>query len=492
MTDQRLVALDFGAESGRTIVGRFDGDRLSIESVHRYANTPVRLNGTLYWDFPRQFGDILAGLAKAARDGPVASVAVDTWGVDYGFIDARGRLLANPVHYRDTRHEAMPEAAFAVVPRDEVYCRHRHPDHVHQHDLPAAQRGAGGGPHPRAGADRLLMMPDLFSHFLCGSTVAEYTEASTSRRLDPWTRDWARPLFDVSASRPTSCPRSCRPGRCSGELLPEVAEETGLAGTKVVATAAHDTASAVAATPLAGPSTAYISSGTWSLVGLEVAEPLVNERTQAANITNEGGYGGTITLLKNVMGLWLVQQCRSALWRPDERPTYEELSRLARRRRPPPPSWTRPTSASCGQATCLRGCASSAPRPGSPSRRTRPRCCGSSSRASRTATRSSWTSWPTITGRPVEQIHIVAVAANNELLCQLTADISGRQVVAGPVEATAIGNIAIQAIAAGELADIGEARELDRALLPDGPTSRATTGPRPAAGMPRSWRRRAP
>ena len=321
------MALDFGAESGRTIVGRFDGDQLSIEPVHRYPNTPVRMGGTLYWDFPRQFGDILGGLERAAVDGPVASVAVDTWGVDYGFIDARGRLLANPVHYRDTRHEKMPEIAFETVPRAEIYAAtgiqfmsintlFQLLSEVRAQDPLLDQ------------ADRLLMMPDLLNHFLCGSVVAEYTEATTSQCLDPWTRDWARPLFERLGIPTHFLPEVVPPGTILGELLPGVAEQTGLSGTRVVAAAAHDTASAVAGTPLAGPSTAYISSGTWSLVGLEVPDPVVDERALAANVTNEGGYGGTITLLKNVMGLWFVQQCRSALWSPDERPSYEELSTM--------------------------------------------------------------------------------------------------------------------------------------------------------------------
>ncbi len=331
MTDRRglrYVALDFGAESGRTIVGRFDGDQLSIEPVHRYPNVPVRMGGTLYWDFPRQFGDILGGLERAAVDGPVASVAVDTWGVDYGFIDARGRLMANPVHYRDTRHEKMPEVAFGIVPREEVYAA-TGIQFMSINTLFQLLSEVRAGDPLLEQADRLLMMPDLFNHFLCGSNVAEYTEATTSQCLDPWTRDWARPLLDRLGIPTHFLPEVVPPGTILGELLPGVAEQAGLSGTKVVAAAAHDTASAVAGTPLAGPSTAYISSGTWSLVGLEVPGPVVDERALAANVTNEGGYGGTITLLKNVMGLWFVQQCRSALWAPDARPSYEELSAMA-------------------------------------------------------------------------------------------------------------------------------------------------------------------
>jgi rhamnulokinase len=415
--------------------------------------------GTLYWDFPRQLQDIFDGLARAAADGQVASVAVDTWGVDYGFIDARGRLVANPVHYRDTRHEGMPEAAFETVPRDELYMatgiQFMSINTLFQ--LLSEVRAAD----PVLGqADKLLMMPDLFHHFLCGSVAAEYTEASTSQCLDPHSRDWARPLFERLGVPTHFLPEVVPPGTELGALLPEVAEQTGLSGTKVVAAAAHDTASAVAGTPLAGPSTAYISSGTWSLVGLEVRAPVIDERALAANITNEGGYGGTITLLKNVMGLWLIQQCRNALWSPDERPTYEELSRLAAAA-PAETAFIDPTDGRFlwpgDMPSRVRDFCTETRQAAPPDTATLLRVILESLAHSYTSVVEELTA---VTGQPIKQIHIVGGGANNELLCQLTADVSGRQVRAGPVEATAIGSIAIQAITAGELDDIGQAREL--------------------------------
>jgi len=455
----RYVALDFGAESGRTVVGRFDGDQLSIEPVHRYANTPVRLAGTLYWDFPRQFGDIRDGLQRAAVDGPVASVAIDTWGVDYGFIDARGRLLANPVHYRDSRHEGMPEVAFTTVPREEIYGATGIQIMSINTLFQLLAEARSDDPILR-GADRLLMMPDLFNHFLCGSVVAEYTEATTSGCLDPWTRDWARPLFERLGIPTHFLPEVVPPGTVLGELLPEVAEQTGLSGTKVVATAAHDTAAAVAGTPLAGPSTAYISSGTWSLVGLEVAAPVIDERTLAANITNEGGYGGTITLLKNVMGLWLVQQCRSTLWDAHQRPSYEELSAMAAEA-PSGTAFIDPTDQRFlwpgDMPSRIRDFCAESGQPAPADTATLLRVILESLALKYSAV---FDELAGVTGQPIAEVHVVGGGVNNALLCQLTADVSGRPVVAGPVEATAIGNIAIQAIAAGELADIGQARQL--------------------------------
>jgi rhamnulokinase len=455
----RYVALDFGAESGRTIVGRFDGDQLAIQPVHRYANTPVRMAGTLYWDFPRQLNDIFDGMRRAAADGPVASVSVDTWGVDYGFIDDRGRLMANPVHYRDTRHEGMLEAAFKIVPRDEIYMA-TGIQFMSINTLYQLLSEVRDEDPILKDADTLLMMPDIFNHFLCGASVAEYTDASTGQMLDPWTRDWAGPLLERLGIPSHFLPEIVPPGTGLGQLLNEVADSTGCRSTAVIAGASHDTPSAVAAIPLRDTATAYISSGTWSLVGLEVDEPVVNEASLAANLTNEGGYGGTITLLRNVMGLWLVQQCRSALWPGDGAPSYEQICDLAE--------------------SGARGSAFIDPDdprflwPGDMPTRIREFCL----ETGQVVPYESATLWRVIfeslalkyawvvdrlsevTGRTIDRIHVVGGGSQNRLLCQMTADASQREVVAGPVEATAIGNIAIQAITGGELSDLAQARQL--------------------------------
>ena len=398
-------------------------------------------------------------MGKAAEGGPVHSVSVDTWGVDYGFIDARGRLMANPVHYRDTRHEKMPEVAFEIVPRDEIYMAtgiqfmsintlYQLLSEVQAHD-PILE-----------GADKLLMMPDLFNHFLCGSDVAEYTEATTGQTLDPWTHDWARPLFDRLGIPTHFLPQIVEPGTVLGPLLKEVAEATGCGDARVVAGASHDTPSAVAAIPLAGPSTAYISSGTWSLVGLEVHDPVVNEASLAANLTNEGGYGGTITLLRNVMGLWLVQQSRKALWPGDDAPSYAEICELAEQGTPGT-AFVDPDDSRFlwpgDMPTRIREFCAETGQPVPHETTTLWRVIFDS-----LALKYDWVvdQLGAVTGRDIDQIHIVGGGSQNELLCQITADVSGREVVAGPVEATAIGNIAIQAITAGELRDLAQAREL--------------------------------
>ncbi len=468
MTDQRtlrLAAVDLGAESGRVLIGTFDGGRIAIEEVQRFPNVPVRVGGTLHWDALRLFGDIATGLRKAGAAGDVASVAVDTWGVDFGLLDERGRLLANPVHYRDARTDGMVERAFGLVPRDEIYgttgIQFMAINTVYQ----LLAMASTDDPLLRH-ADRLLMMADLFAHFLSGASVAEYTLASTSQALDARARDWARPMLERLGIPTGLLPEIVAPGTNVGRLTGDLAAASGLAATRVVLPGSHDTASAVVGTPIASPSTAYLSSGTWSLVGLEVPEPVISDVSLAANLTNEGGVAGTIRLLRNVVGLWLVQESRRALWPDREAPTYEELAGLADTARPftafidpdderflrpgDLPARVREFCAETGQpvpqdtATLIRVLLESL--------------------ALRYA--AAIDQLAAAAGHPVDALHVVGGGSNHRLLCRLTAGATGLPVRAGPVEATAIGNLAVQAIAAGELASVAEARELAARSFP--------------------------
>jgi rhamnulokinase len=455
----RLVAVDLGAESGRAVVGSFDGGRLALEDAHRFANVPVTLAGTLHWDVLRLFGDIVTGLRRAAGGGHVTSVGVDTWGVDFGLLDERGRLLGNPVHYRDARTAGIPELAFRTVPRDEIY-RATGIQLMPINTLFQLLSMVRAGDPLLRHADRLLLMGDLFAHFLCGTSVAEYTNASTSQCLDPFTRDWARPLLDRLGIPTGFLPEIVQPGTVLGPLRADVAAATGLAGTLVVAPGSHDTASAVVGAPLSGPTTAFLSSGTWSLVGLEVATPVVSDVTLAANLTNEGGVAGTIRLLRNVMGLWLIQESRHALWPAGDGPSYEELAALAGAAPaftafidPDDERFLRPGD----MPARVRAFCRETGQPEPPDTPTLVRVLLESlalryARAIDELTAAS--------GHPIEAIHVVGGGANHRLLCRLTAGATGLPVRAGPVEAAAIGNIAVQAIAAGELASVAEAREL--------------------------------
>jgi rhamnulokinase len=455
----RFAAADLGAESGRVVVGSFDGSTLAMEDVHRFPNIPVTVAGTLHWDFLRLFGEVTAGLRKAGAVAPVASVAVDTWGVDFGFLDARGRLLANPVHYRDARTDGMVEAGFEIVPRDELYgttgIQIMQINTLYQ--LLSLVRSAD----PLLGqADRLLFMADLFAHFLSGATVAEYTLASTSACLDAAARDWARPILARFGIPPSLLPEVAAPGTVLGSLRDELAGAAGLGRTQVVLPGSHDTASAVAGTPLASARTAYISSGTWSLVGLETPEPVISPASLAANLTNEGGVGGTIRLLRNVVGLWLVQESRRALWPVGDAPSYEELAAMAEAA----PAFT--AFIDPDDERFLR--------PGDLPARVRAFCeetgqpvpadTGTLVRVLLESLALRYAiaidELAAASGHPIDAIHVVGGGSNNRFLCRLTANATGLPVRAGPVEATAIGNLAVQAIAAGELGNVAQAREL--------------------------------
>lgn len=455
----RLAAVDIGAESGRVLVGTFDGSHLAISDVHRFTNAPVVLAGTLHWDFLSLFREVSAGLRRAGADGPVASVAVDTWGVDFGLLDGRGRLLANPVHYRDARTVGMVEAACAMVPREEIYATtgiQFMPINTLYQLLSMVRAN-----DPLLGqADRLLLMGDLFAHFLSGTSVAEYTNASTSQCLDARARDWARPMLDRLGIPTAMLPDIVDPGTILGPLRAEIADAPGLAATRVVAPGSHDTASAVVGAPLDSPGTAFLSSGTWSLLGLEVPAPVISPASLAANLTNEGGVAGTIRLMRNVVGLWLVQESRRALWPAGDGPAYDKLAAIAetapaftafidpddeRFLRPGDiPAHVRAFCAETGQPvpddvpTLLRVVLESL--------------------ALRYADVIGQLS--AATGRTITSVHVVGGGANHRLLCHLTAGATGLPVRAGPVEATAAGNLAVQAIAAGELGSIAEAREL--------------------------------
>ena len=455
----RLAAIDLGAESGRVLVGTFDGGRLAIEDVHRFPNTPVSVAGTLHWDVLRLFGDITTGLRKAGAAGDIASVGVDTWGVDFGLLDERGRLLANPVHYRDARTDGMVEAAFGMVPKAELYAttgiQFMAINTVYQ--LLAMARA--DDPLLRH-ADRLLMTADLFAHFLSGASVSEYTLASTSQALDARARDWARPMLERLGIPTGLLPEIVVPGTVVGGLQGDLADATGLGATTVVLPGSHDTASAVAGTPLASASTAYVSSGTWSLIGLEVPEPVISDVSLAANLTNEGGVGGTIRLLRNVVGLWLVQESRRALWPGGDGPTYEKLAAMAETAPaftafidPDDERFLRPGDLPAR----VRAFCSETGQPVPPDAATLMRVL-LESLALRYAAAIDQLSGAV--GRPITGVHIVGGGANHRLLCHLTAGATGLPVRAGPVEATAIGNLAVQAIAAGQLASVAEAREL--------------------------------
>lgn len=449
----RLAAVDLGAESGRVVVGSFDGDRLTIDEVHRFPNRPVEIAGTLHWDVLRLFADVVDGVRAA---GKVASVGIDTWGVDFGLIDRHGRLVGNPVHYRDRRTEGMIERAFRLVPREEIYAR-TGIQFIPINTLYQLLALAESDDPQLALADRLLTMPALLAFWLTGAQADEFTDASTTQCYDPRARAWAGDMLE----------RLGIPARIFGQVvLPgtEVGKprsELGLDAERVIAPGTHDTASAVAAVPFASQrDAAYISSGTWSLVGIETNQPVINDQALAANITNEGGVSGTFRVLKNVMGLWLLQECRRAWAAQGTDLSYEELLRQAEATPaftalidPDDESLLRPGDM---PARIVHLAAKSGrPLPMEPGPIAR---CILESLAMKY--RLTVQQLEQVSGTKIRTIHVVGGGANNQLLCQMTADACERPVLAGPVEATAIGNLLVQAISLRLVLRLEEAREL--------------------------------
>jgi rhamnulokinase len=468
MAQSVALAVDLGASSGRVVAGGFDGRRLELEELHRFANGPVSLGGELVWDLVRLWQEVLVGLrAAAARHGGDAqSVGVDTWGVDFSLLTADDALLANPVCYRDARTRGMLAAAEAVVPREEIFAatglQFMEINSLYQ--LLALKRR-----HPSllTAADRLLMIPDLCHWLLAGERSNERTNATTSQCFDPRRGDWA---FDMLHR--FGLPRQifgpvAEPGTDLGPLRPDVAAETGLRGVNVVLPGTHDTASAVAAVPASEPPCSqpdwcYVSLGTWALVGAELDRPLVTAECLARNFTNEGGVGGTTRLLKNVSGLWLVQQCRASWQRAGRDWTWEELTAQAAAAAPlvtlVDPNHESLVAPS-DMPEAIRALARDRGEPV-------PDSVGAVVRAAlesvAAAIRRTVGELDHLLGRRVGRIHVVGGGVKNALLCQMVADATDRPVIAGPVEATAMGNLLVQLLARDGRVDLAAVRSVVR------------------------------
>jgi rhamnulokinase len=449
--DGVFVAVDLGASSGRVVAARVGPSRLELHELHRFPNEPVALPDGLHWDILRLYREVLHGLrAAAGGPDPVTSVGVDGWGVDYGLLDETGALLGNPYSYRDARTAGVADKVHARLPFEELYARtgiQRLPFNT------IYQLAAAAGTPQLEAARTLLLLPDLLGYWLTGSAGAERTNASTTALLDVRSGDWSPEALAAVGVGRDLLPALHRPGEPLGPLRAEAAAETGLPGSAVVtAVGSHDTASAVAGVPAQGDRFAYVSCGTWGLVGVELEGPVLTGESRAANFTNEGGVDGRVRYLRNVMGLWLLQESLRA-WERAGQPADLPALLEAAAGQPPggpvvdpdDPAFLPPGDMpSRVQAACRR---TGQPVPG-----TRPqlvRCILDSlaaafARAVADAAR--------LSGRRVEVVHLVGGGARNRLLCQLTADACGLPVLAGPVEATALGNVLVQARAAGRVA----------------------------------------
>jgi rhamnulokinase len=466
-TMSNYLALDLGAESGRGLLGRFDGQHLLLEEAHRFANGPVQMLDTLYWDLPRLYEEIKIALGKGALlGGGLDSVGVDSWGVDFALIGHGETLLSNPVHYRDARTNGMLDVAFKRIERERIY------------EITGLQFLAFNTIYQLLAlretrsplldvTETLLMIPDLFSWLLTGHRVGERTNASTTQLLNPRSKTWSDELCQKLGLPYAILPALIEPGTELGPLRQSVAEEVGLSHTvMVIAPATHDTASAVAAVPImapisssgAPPDWCYLSSGTWSLLGVEVPRPIINAETMRYNFTNEGGVAGTTRLLKNIMGLWLVQECRRTWARAGREMSYEEI--IARAQIAPAfttlvdPDDTSFLAHGDMPARLVAYCVRTKQIPPI-DEGAMIRCCLES-----LALKYRWTieRLESILGTTITRIHVVGGGTKNKLLCQFTANACGRPVHAGPVEATAIGNILMQALGRRQLGSITDLR----------------------------------
>ena len=459
----KFLAFDLGAESGRAVVGRLEDDRLRLEEVYRFPNGPVRVLDSLHWDILRLWADIKQGLGLAAKahGSTLTAIGLDTWGVDFGLLAADDTLVGNPFHYRDSRTKGMMAQAFKIVPRPEIYER-TGIQFMQINSLYQLFAMAQAGSPALACAATFLNMPDLFNFWLTGRKASEFTIATTSQCYDPRVGDWAGDMLEKLRIPAHIFGEIIQPGAVLDTLLASVAEETGSPAIPVIASAGHDTASAVAAVPATGSDFVYLSSGTWSLMGVELDEPIINEQSLAYDLTNEGGVGDTFRLLKNIMGLWLVQECRREWARPGEPFSYDELTQMAAQapafgplidlrdmRFLPPGDMPARIQAFCRET-------------GQPAPETKGqiiRCALES-----LALEYRWVAerLDELVGRRLPTVHIFGGGSQNKLLNQLAADATGRTVVAGPVEATAIGNVLVQALGLGHIATLAEGRALVR------------------------------
>lgn len=456
------LAFDFGASSGRMILSKYQDGKIELEELHRFPNDPVRIGKNFYWDTFRLYHEMKVGLKKAAaKKLPIQSLAIDTWGVDYGLIDKDGNLIGNPVNYRDDRTIGVLEEIGKLVPLDELYAK-TGIQFMNFNTLFQLYADKKMRPDIYEKAVRLLFMPELFGYFLTGKMYNEYTFASTGQLLDAKKRDWDYDIIERCGIKKEFFGELTKPGTVIGDLLPEVVEETGLSGVKVIAVGSHDTASAVAATPFADKNAAFLSCGTWSLLGMELDEPVLTKESFEYNYTNEGGVEGKIRFLKNINGLWIMQNLRKNWCEFEEQVSFPDIikaSKEAKRKdfiiNPNDPRFTAPYNMMkevigyCeehGQGT--------------------PEGLGEIAMAIYNGLTQEYgttvKNLEVITGKTIPCMNIVGGGIQDQLLCQLTANAIGKKVVTGPVEGSVLGNVIMQLKAMGEIATLEEGRDIVR------------------------------
>ena len=457
---KKLLAFDYGASSGRGIIGEFDGNKITLKEVHRFSNDPVIIGETMYWDVLRLFFEMKQGMTKAKLAGGFDSIAVDTWGVDFGLIDENGNLLENPVHYRDERTVGMIEKALERIDRDRFYqitgIQFMELNTVFQLLAIKEQRS-----ELLERADKMLLMPDLFNYFLTGEKAAEYSIASTTQMLDAKTGDWSEELLECLDLPKRILPTIVPTGTVVGKIQKSICEELGFENAPdVVAVAGHDTQCAMASVPARSEDFLFISCGTWSLFGTELDEPIINETSYQLNVTNEGGYKQKTSFLKNIIGLWLVQESRRQWIREGQELGFGELEVMA--------------SKAEGLKCFIDTDAPEFGTPGNIPKRIRAYCERTGQYIPQTAGEivrcindslalkydDTKKALEACTGKTYPAIYMVGGGIQSKMLCELTANACGCDVFAGPIEATVYGNIVLQLLATGEIKTMQEARNV--------------------------------
>jgi rhamnulokinase len=456
-----FLAVDLGASSGRVLLGVWNSETFTLQELHRFNNESVSVLGHMHWDVLRLWHEIKTGISAYAKvsSEPLAGISVDTWGVDYGLLDKAGNLLGNPYHYRDHRNDGMLEKAYTKVSKADIY-KQTGIQFMQINTLFQLVGMVERKDPMLEQAHTFLMMPDLFNYWLTGQKAVEYSDASTTHMLDAHQRTWAKDMLNELGIPTHIFPEVISPGSVIGHVRPEVMQDLGLTTpTLVVATGSHDTANAVAAIPGLDEESVYISSGTWSLMGVEIAEPIINDDALRLNFTNEGGVFGKIRFLKNVAGLWLLQESRRQWEREGKNYTWERLLGMAEKAKafkciidPDATDFlSHGDMPAFIRAYCERTKQAVPKNPGEVVR-----CCLES-----LALRYRWVTEALehLTKRDLTTIRIVGGGSQNKLLNQFTADACNREVITGPVEATALGNIMMQAVATGHIKDLSAGRK---------------------------------
>ena len=454
---KKILSFDFGASSGRAMLAEYSDGKINMQEIHRFSNDTVIVNGAMYWDILRLFFEIKTGITKAVNSGGFDAIGIDTWGVDFGLIDKRGKLIGNPVHYRDTRTEGMLEETFKTVSQDEIYSR-TGIQCMRINTLYQLMYLKEHEPEQLENAEKLLMIPDLFAYMLTGEIKEEATIASTSNLFDPYKKDWDRELIKKLGLPEHIFADIIKPGEVYGMLSDEICEELGCEKVPVVAACGHDTASAVVATPSTTDDFVYISCGTWSLFGIESKDPILTAQAAELNFTNEGGYDGTIRFLKNIMGLWLIQESRRQWKREGDDVGFDQLEKEALGAEPFKCFIDVDDPAFETAGNLPKRVVEFCKRTGQyvPQNRGEIMRCIYQSLAMKY--KHTFNKLAEMSNKEYHRINILGGGIKDKLLCQMASDACNVQVLAGPSEATVMGNVAVVLAALGELDGLSDIR----------------------------------